>query len=1259
MSKDKRQKIWNEIKTTYLKIKEIISTPQTTSKNQYLSLTPIPYADDDHAYSDMLKFALSQDKVNNIAITGPYGSGKSSVLLTFQTQNQSWKYLNISLATFKDQLENEGASNKEIEIEAIEKSILQQLFYSVDQKTLPRSRLKRIVTIKHRELLANTFFIILWAFLTIFVFFPKSIFLDKLGILISEEIFTQITLSLLFLSYCIVGLFTGIKYIEKLKELKLKFQDTEITLNNEKTESILNKHLDEILYFFERTDFDIIIIEDLDRFENSEIFIRLRELNTLINNSKQVNRPIVFLYAIRDNMFKDKDRSKFFDFIIPIIPIINPTNAYNLIRKNYINKETNSELDNKIEDIFLHQVSLYFDDMRLVTNIFNEFNLYTKKLNNPNLNKNKLLALIIYKNYYPSDFTSLHSNKGDIYDFFKTKKENLIIKLLEKIEKEIATLEEKITSSDSEKVENIEELRKLYIYEIFKRLPIVNSICRRGGYSINNISYLLKLRVDSENYIDHNNLINDENFKTIYQSKNLEWVVEVSGDSSIYRIDIENQEAISFSFNTIEKNVHNILSYLEREARIKDQEEKNRGKILEKKQKLINKKNTLRLNTLKELLTKESSEIFFDPKNHPPLLQFLIREGYIDEQYPDYISLFIDSVINITERDYAHRVLNHIDSDFDLNLTNVEKLLDKYLTPRQFLHTSILNFNLVDFILNNSTQFKDSYNNLFELISNEDERSIQFVFEYIDRGENSPLFINKIVKSWQTIFEHIHTSMTDEKIESYLLLILKNLEKENIPLLNKGDILKNYLSSKSNFIEYIKDAYSTEQEILKFLQLIKPIFEYLDCNNQNDVSIFNEICRNEYFKFNEKMILQIIRINNEDKKIDEIQNIFASKPYGVLQDFAPDYLINQVDQSISHFFEEVYISSSKNLSENSDNFIKLINNEDLDNSHKEWLIENNEVQIDLISYIREAQFWKPILDNNRVKPSWDSLISYYKKNESSIDEVIINYMNLEKNSELLKLQEISESSSEKSIPAVTDQFEETLLKSELLNDSAYQAVVTTRAHNYYELDLSKLSEPKIRLLLAEKVLLLTPKNIENLREKSIYYVRNLLIQYLSAECAELTEDIILENPEYELLLQSSELTVAQKIIIVKKTGINFYQESNIQNTINQIFKDNGKYIPLEYINSYFEKTLSTEIRVKLLIFEIPNLDHSDISILLNMLDEEYNSISITGNHTLNYSKDNEELTEALRKIGYINRVRIHEKSFLGIKSKSKITFTTR
>jgi len=67
-----------------------------------------------------------------------------------------------------------------------------------------------------------------------------------------------------------------------------------------------------------------VIFEDIDRFENTEIFVKLRELNNIINNSKQISRKVVFVYAIRDDMFIDKERTKFFYFIVPVIPYINP-----------------------------------------------------------------------------------------------------------------------------------------------------------------------------------------------------------------------------------------------------------------------------------------------------------------------------------------------------------------------------------------------------------------------------------------------------------------------------------------------------------------------------------------------------------------------------------------------------------------------------------------------------------------------------------------------------------------------------------------------------------------------------------------------------------------------------------------------------------------------------------------------------------------------------------------------------------------------
>ena len=86
-------------------------------------------------------------------------------------------------------------------------------------------------------------------------------------------------------------------YFTKLKISKFNIKSGEFQIGNKDDSSILNEHLDEILYFFEVTSYNIVVLEDLDRFNSTEIFIKLRELNILVNNSKDINRRIIFIYG--------------------------------------------------------------------------------------------------------------------------------------------------------------------------------------------------------------------------------------------------------------------------------------------------------------------------------------------------------------------------------------------------------------------------------------------------------------------------------------------------------------------------------------------------------------------------------------------------------------------------------------------------------------------------------------------------------------------------------------------------------------------------------------------------------------------------------------------------------------------------------------------------------------------------------------------------------------------------------------------------
>lgn len=67
------------------------------------SLQPQRIKKEDKAYQSVLDIEerLQKRDATNIALTGPYSSGKSSILITLKEDFPEHHYLNISLATLK------------------------------------------------------------------------------------------------------------------------------------------------------------------------------------------------------------------------------------------------------------------------------------------------------------------------------------------------------------------------------------------------------------------------------------------------------------------------------------------------------------------------------------------------------------------------------------------------------------------------------------------------------------------------------------------------------------------------------------------------------------------------------------------------------------------------------------------------------------------------------------------------------------------------------------------------------------------------------------------------------------------------------------------------------------------------------------------------------------------------------------------------------------------------------------------------------
>ena len=438
--------------------KEILDNKKNNDK--YYSLAPTSENDGENlesdSYVDALKWALQQKDIHNIALTGPLGSGKSSILCRLKkeaekkTEKEEEKhiFLNISLAAFGngngDTEETDGDTKKICSTNVIARGILEQLFYSEDPKNIPLSRYKKLPTWKLKKFtiaVAAVYFLALLIFLfAIPDMFSKFISqcndLSQLGV-------PAALIAVIFI-LIILGAFAVIDFLawgiaKRCRGYKFAFKSgsgTAFVIEGDDEGNIFDKYLDEIIYFFEVTKYDVVIFEDVERFGNTEIFVQLRKLNELLQKDSGIKRDIRFIYAVRDGLFQTGDaeeRTKFFDFIIPVVPYISNINSRDKLTE-FFNKDEWKNAGIKISDDFIKDVSVKISSMRCLKNIMNEFALYFDILFKNHyysqdgqdsqdsqdvkkyyyMDPEKLLALIIYKNLRPNEFEKLQERKGMI-----------------------------------------------------------------------------------------------------------------------------------------------------------------------------------------------------------------------------------------------------------------------------------------------------------------------------------------------------------------------------------------------------------------------------------------------------------------------------------------------------------------------------------------------------------------------------------------------------------------------------------------------------------------------------------------------------------------------------------------------------------------------------------------------------------------------------------------------------------------------------
>ncbi|MFD2743147.1 MULTISPECIES: YobI family P-loop NTPase [Sphingobacterium] len=1006
-------------------------------EDKLFPLSAIDNAENIDFYQKFLDQAIvskQKNKIKNIALSGIYGAGKSTIIDTYLKNRPNLIPLRISISNF----------NGTPEINQIEQEILNQIFYQNSFETLAQDFKNFKPINKWYILFISTLFLIYLISIFIITEVKKTFVIESISNTIQEKFipyiyFTSITIATLG---SIIIIYHLIIFLKKRSISKIGFQGHQLEIKDTNN-SILNRNLNEITYFFNNNNYDLVIFEDLDRLNQTEIFDILRNLNFIINSTPdRKNNFVIFLYAIREDIFKPEERVKFFELIIPVKPYSNINNS----RQRLV--EWNENLKLNLSKKTINSISPFLTDTRLIKNIINEFLILKNGISNSVSDKeNKIFALAFYKNLNPGDFNLLAKRTG-LLNFILSLKSTIIDSLVENYEESLNKKQKDIEDFKLKGFYSLKEYRQSILFEHF----LENGIALQQNF----VNRKNKQPIKTDEIIS-------ETFLYLLSEGNI-----LGNSFPVVKISNEIIQDYELAKKILNENSQKVISDLTLEMNELNAE--------------INK---IRTRTFSELLKTQQLDcthlihikIDETTKDNEPkytsdeinLCIYLLREGLINEFYREYLTNY--NVNN--DNEFRISLLTHSDTNQFLSLNDPKDLIAE-IDLEHFGSIYILNASIINYLLSNEKLYSRQLNLMASVFDDKQwKKTSPFVYNYLENQENEVgLFLNYLLYNNTNLYEEI---IRNKNLKSIKQTVLNSCRRETFEKLTSSDVFNNEFNSDTIFKESAINKSQLEilHEVVEFkLKNVDESFSPTFLETIKTISAYE------------------ININNIrgflGHRIDEYE--FHNSNYEFIKQ-NDQQIFNHITKYIDTYICEVFTKlDSKQMFNNEHNFIELINSTE---NNIDEILAQSEIRISDINLISSISKAEKIILANKVIPTLKQLYYLYFNSES-FEDLSCEFIN--QNMESIKdlTIELIKSKDENK-----NEILNIILNSNELNIASYQKFLTNRTIKSLQLsqiiDHSKIEDvDKLKLLIRKNLIPYSIENIENLLRKK----DELLIFYL-------------------------------------------------------------------------------------------------------------------------------------------------------------------
>ncbi|EKK5512478.1 hypothetical protein PN809_004361, partial [Enterobacter hormaechei] len=439
-----------------------------------------------------------------------------------------------------------------------------------------------------------------------------------------------------------------------------------------------------------------------------------------------------------------------------------------------------------------------------------------------------------------------------------------------------------------------------------------------------------------------------------------------------------------------------------RAARRESVENKTNGKIEEINELISKSRDSLvdsRNKRLKEIITRDNiDEIFkltytneigekrdfneIKSSEYFDLLKYLIRDGYIDETYTDYMTYFYENSLSRNDKMFLRSITDQKGKDFTYQLKN-PKLVVTRLREVDFEKEEALNFDLLAYLLQTPAQV-NLIERLFKQLKK--DRRVEFIRSYFETERAQSGFINRLNTQWPEFFSYALTDseFSADWVKRYSIGTLYYSASNAIEAINIDDCLTDYLSDSS---DYLAISEPKVDKLISGFKLLNVSFVSIKFESANKV-LFDAVYQHSLYDINfanlTLMLSKVYTFNSEDDIRHKNYTLVMSQPDSPLASY--------VNNHISDYLDMVLSSCDGSIVDDEAIVLSVLNNEEITDEQKGQYINSLQTFVTSLSEVESESLWSSLLDKDRAICSEGNIVSYFE-HVDGLDGSLIEFIN--------------------------------------------------------------------------------------------------------------------------------------------------------------------------------------------------------------------------------------------------------------------------